>query len=377
MGLFDFFKRKVQPKEAEKSQQTSSPSVTVTIGSIVTESSPTHESSSDDIVPIETRMRSQHPVCDGLYPHEVLVLSYAPKFCDSGNTFQGFWWYRYGIGDVQAILKKLETEGYILVGGIIDAVNMEKLPTIKAQLQKHNLKISGKKADLVARLVENVSETELSEEFTKRPYVLSETGKVLVKKYEWIPYIHSHGIEDLDIWNLTDMVQTKPYMKYRDKIWGYLNQRGMEHVKNGNFGLYRNSRFTMSEFVAEEKKIRTAFSLLCEVIAYDLSGLSNGFNKQYMDIYVRSYFPYEKSIVTMAPGITERVRKYADELGFSDENLHEEIRTEIEKLKLPFSVFTPDECADIVVAELRDDKTTLGKIYTKAETRFRQQYKLK
>lgn len=72
----------------------------------------------------------------------------------------------------------------------------------------------------------------------------------------------------------------------------------------------------MSEFVKEEGKLDNAFSLLSEVIRYDLSGLSNGFSMQFMDIYADGYFPYKNSIVTMAPGITSRVVDYQEKKAY-------------------------------------------------------------
>ena len=230
---------------------------------------------------------------------------------------------------------------------------------------------------MVKRLTENVDELELSIVFSKRPYSYTEKGKKVLKEYEWIPFIHRHMIEDLDIWNLTEMVQTPPYMSYRDKIWGYLNKRGMEHIGAKNYGLYRNSRFTMSEFVAEENKILDAFSLLCEVIAYDLSGMSNMFDMKYLNIHAKSFFPYKSSVVTMAPGITARAQKYGEKLGWSEDELTKHLLEEFSKYTLPFRLFTNEECTEIVMAEIRGNKDELSSIYAEAEKRFKKKYKIK
>lgn len=367
MGIFDFLKKKTAISSNEKHSEVI-PKITII--------SPV-QASQEEVVPIEKIIQGKKPVCDGLYPHEILVLSYAPKFCESGNKFQGFWWYKYGIKDVQDILNSLAKRGYIQRGTITDAINMEKIPTIKAELQKRNLAVSGKKEDLVNRLVNNVLESDLSSTFLRRPYSLTETGEKILKKYEWIPFIHNHEIEDLGIWSLTEMMETPPYANYRDKIWGFLNQRGIEHIRNNNFGLYRNTRFTMSEFVADEGKTKTAFSLLCEVIAYDLSGLSNGFQIKFLDIESRHYFPYEQSIVTMAPGITSRIKKLAEEFGWTDIELQSQLITEMKKIELPFRLFTVEESADIVIAEIHKDQTKLKEVYSVAEKRFKKQYMAK
>lgn len=160
-------------------------------------------------------------------------------------------------------------------------------------------------------------------------------------------------------------------------ITGHLNERSMVHIKNGDYGLYRNCRFSMSEFVKEEGKLEKAFSLLTEVIRYDLSGLSNGFDKKFMDIYADGYFPYKGSIVTMAPGITSRVVDYKETKGFSDDELKNKLLEYMSEIRLPFSLFTAAECADIVLMEIHKDEEGLERLYKKAEKRFKKEYVIK
>ena len=363
MGLFEIFKKKSE----ETSTPKTSGKVEVKFSSITTYQ--------DEVVPVEKRIRCKKPTCDGLYPHEVLVLSYAPRYCDNGNEYPRFWWNSYGIKDITSILRSLQQKGLITVGDISDAINMEKLPAIKEELKKRALKVTGKKADLISRLVENADETELASVFTRRPFSLTADGESIVKKYEWIPYIHSHAIDGLDIWNLTDMVQTPPYLKFRDKIWGHFNTISMKYAEEGNWGLYRNVRFQMSEFVAEEGKIENALHLLGEVVSHDLSGLTNGFKMEYLYIYAEGFFPYENSSIKMAPGITERINKYSDTLGLSREQLRELILNEMERGNNPLQLFTPDECADIVLYEIDKNTGELAKLYSVAEKRFQKKYK--
>ena len=94
----------------------------------------------DEVIPIEKRIKGQPPTCDGLYPHEILVLSYSPHFVVNGeNSFAGFWWYKYGIKDVMKIVESLKGKGLIQIGSVKDAVNMEKLPAIKEKLLKEKI----------------------------------------------------------------------------------------------------------------------------------------------------------------------------------------------------------------------------------------------
>lgn len=362
MGLFDFMKN-------DSSKKADSKKSTLTINTSI---------QSAEVVPIEKRIKGTAPTCDGLYPHEVLALSYAPKYYAIGkNDFAGFWWYRYGIKDMKKLLRSLEQRGYIQCGTVADTLALETLATLKDESKNHGLKSTGKKDALIKTLMENVPEQELSRKYSNRPYVLTALGTEILEKYEWIPYIHSHELEDLNIWNLTDIMQKPPYRSYRDEIWGYLNRQGVKHAHAGDYGLYRNTRFKMSEFLVEEEKFEGAFILLCEVCVYDLSGLSNSWRMEFLEIYAKSYFPYEKSLARTAPGIINRIVKYQKKLGWDDSTLRERISTEIPKYSLPFNLFTADEDTNIIMAEIAKDTKTLEKIYTVAEKRFRKTYKIK
>ena len=132
----------------------------------------------------------------------------------------------------------------------------------------------------------------------------------------------------------------------------------------------------MGNFLVEEHNEKGAFKLFCEVIAYDLSGLCNGFNMEYLSIYSEYFFPYEKSIIRMAPAITNKIKNMSEDFGWSERELISNLLKEISAISLPFTVFIPEEKVEIVIAEINDDKSTLESIYNIGAKRFKRQYKL-
>ena len=77
----------------------------------------------------------------------------------------------------------------------------------------------------------------------------------------------------------------------------------------------------MSQFLQEEGKLKDALAMLAEVVFYDLSGATNGFDPQYLEIYTGGYFPYESSNATTAPGIIAAIVDCQKKLGYSDDEL--------------------------------------------------------
>ena len=88
-------------------------------------------------------------------------------------------------------------------------------------------------------------------------------------------------------------------------------------------------------------------------------------------MYSKFLFPYENSNHTMAPEITKRIREYGEELGWSVDELRQQLVAGISKIQLPFRLFTNEECADIVLAEISGDKDKLNALYHQAEIRYK------
>lgn len=124
MGLFDIFKKK-EPKSAN-------PAIDVKVSVSFTPPKPPTQAEIDaQVIPIEKRIKSAVASKQGLYPHEILVLDYSHTFYTSDNSFQRFWWYRYGVRDVQKVLASLEQRGFIEVGDLRAALNKQTGATLK------------------------------------------------------------------------------------------------------------------------------------------------------------------------------------------------------------------------------------------------------
>lgn len=378
MSLLDFFKKKPikyeKPSEPnnvgkEKLKQNNiiaKPQIKITTQVI--------SSNADDIIPVEKRIKNAYASKHGLYPHEILVLDYAESFFTDQESFQGFWWYRYGVKDVQYCLRNLVERGFIKIGDLQNAIKIETTTVLKNELKNHGLKVSGKKEELVQRLLAEVSHEELNLIFSKRTYQLTELGNQALEEEDYIPYIHRHAIEDLDIWSLNKIMYKSSSISYRDKIWEYLNKHSMKYFSVGDFGLYRNCRYHMYLFLLEEKKVMDAVGMLAEVVFYDLSGLNNNYNPEYLYISAKHFFPYKESSVTMAPGIINAVIQCQKDLNLSDEELKLVLLDRMKVLSVPMHLFTPEECVDILFMENCKDIDALTRIYAKAKQRFKQNY---
>ncbi len=154
-----------------------------------------------EVINFEKRKCTSFPSRNGLYVAEILLLEYCTYGTYPGpkNGYPGFWWFQYGIRDVGEMLRSLEVRGYIEFASAKDSVSKLTIAQLKEILIEHGLSTSGKKSDLVERVVSNVSEENLLGQGIERKYKLTSAGKLELTENEYFSYMHKHpctAIED-------------------------------------------------------------------------------------------------------------------------------------------------------------------------------------
>jgi DNA-directed RNA polymerase subunit RPC12/RpoP len=106
-----------------------------------------------------------------------------------------------------------------------------------------------------------------------------------------------------------------------DVRWGLLNKQLLEHIKNGDWGLYRNAKFKMAEILRGEMRLKEALRTYFEVYYLDLNGPNNlgGIT----DPEILKEFPAfnPEDFGFLAPGISELIALLAKRLNLNKEEL--------------------------------------------------------
>ena len=306
----------------------------------------------------------------GLYPHEVLLLDAAGSFFIDQMEFPALWRQQYGILDMSESLLSLSQRGFLVAASLNATLESSNIQSLKAALRACALPLGGKKADLIARLTQEVSEPDLYDLFPKRNFALSYSGIRALDEAMYIPYLAKHPVAGLDIWALHRMVCLQPHRSYRDLVLDYMESHSKTLHAAGQFLEYRDLRFRMYQFWAEENRLKKAFPHLAETMYYDLSGAWHvgDFLSRYVSC--QHFFPYEKSIAKIPTGSVRAMARLQPILGLSDEMLQALLGQFFKQYKTPFHLFTREECVQIVALELQENCDALSQIYKLAEDRF-------
>lgn len=229
MGLFDFLKKKdkaddtsikTSVSESEKMYQTDSYYTDVVYEGTAFE---------QRVITFEERKKTAIPSERGLYPAEVLLLEYCSKgiYPDPQNRYPNFWWFSYGIRDVEAVLKSLEDRGYIAWGSVMDAVSGFTVKQLKDLLDSRNIPTTGKKADLVTRVLSGIPEESLIAAGVQKKYVLTDVGRMELDENAYVPYMHgvrNKTTEDarwgmtFNVWSINKLLGKGDKSAWRDIV---------------------------------------------------------------------------------------------------------------------------------------------------------------
>lgn len=389
MGLFDFLKKKNVVQSSSKVPQNNTVSlkqpnkeaIFSNTNQEISPATPHIEISTGNNEPpdLSVLLKTAAPSKQCLYPHEIIMLEYAPTFKTSENTFQHFWYWQYSVTEPQTILDSLFERGFIKEGDLKSALEKLKLPEIKDELKNLGQKITGKKSELINRLVDFGDIAILNQKYSERYYALTSKGIEELNENQYVSYLHRNRY--MTVWDMNQRIAQTHY-PYRDILWGYFNEQSGVHFQNFDFGLYRNTRLNMYQFLMEENKTKTAFHMLCEVISFDLSGLGNGEKSLfeceksnphlYLSIYesmVEHFFPYKETTLIIPPAVSAWFTQMQGVLGLDDNEYRESILKELQETHPPRRILTDEECADIIIADIHSDTNTLTAIYKNAEIR--------
>lgn len=128
----------------------------------------------------------------GLYVAEILLLDYCQKgkYPKPEHGYPGFWWFEYGIRDVGHAMESLCKRGFIELTPLMQSVGSLKVSNLKNLLRKFGVSVSGKKADLVKRVQENVPEDAVAETGLTQKYRLTDLGRKELEENAYVPYMH-------------------------------------------------------------------------------------------------------------------------------------------------------------------------------------------
>lgn len=312
----------------------------------------------------------------GLYPHEILMLHYAPTTLVGQKKFYGFWLYDYGVEYPSKLIESLIDRGFLQQGSIADTIANLKLSELKSLLKQNGLPITGNKPELLKRVMNRLPLDQLASKYTHRYYALTDLGKAALTDGEYVPYFHTSKVvpyTGFDIWFLNQLLHENPGISYHQCIIQYLEKMAGDYKKQRHFGLYRCYLLSLHDVYVTMNNWYAALDKLTEVFFWDLSGMEE--DQDYKELNRSNYKSSQKSILSIYQwynnALIGYIRKLQKHLGMTDNQLREYLTSKFTSLRSEFHLLLPSECVDFVFACISKDDNAIRNINDSAMRRLK------
>jgi len=259
------------------------------------------------------------------------------------SVFPKFFEYEYK-ADTDELLKKALINNHLTISEPSIKVENAKVTEIKKILKKHNLKVSGRKIELIERVITNLTDEEINADFPNSYFVLTDEGRNIVRKNDHILYYHkAKYLRIIPLEKYHDLLKDNedPNLKYHialELLEGY----GLKERKEGNWGLYRNSIHSKAEVYEDIGEKTFALEYYFKVCILDLSGLNNG----------NQYWP---NLISLAPGITVKIEQINSKLHLSLGDLQKIYFKCYNDLNLPKAFLPKEQSFEELIKQINID----------------------
>lgn len=264
-----------------------------------------HHQSELDIIEFDKLININFKLYD-LNAKEILFLWYINNHNIENLNIAGYWTHTYHL-NYQIVLERLFACRYLEFGTIYDTLSIYKVSELKGFLKAHSIPVTGKKQELINRIIDNCNEKDILSTFSARVLKITQNGQNIIDENDCIIYFHQRSnYFNISIDYVFEMHKKFMNMSKYELAINIFKKECATHLLNRNYGLYRNSIFCISLIYKDMQNYINELEILLQVCYLDLvdqhpflaPGIISAINenenyrlcapKELYDIYLRS-----------------------------------------------------------------------------------------
>lgn len=183
-------------------------------------------------------------------------------------------------------LRRLLAGGFLTTGDIRKSIQQKTVPELKSVLTARGLKVSGKKDELVQRLMDNLPSAELHELFPVGVYEITPAGEQALDEYSIIFEEDAHQL-GLSHYRLLKEKESNPSTSDTDILLRVLKQDLSNAQKAGEQETYRVKAMEIARFLNELGRPEEAIEYYC--LSFFMFWHRNTFELQANNVYAYEY----------------------------------------------------------------------------------------
>lgn len=204
---------------------------------------------------------------------DILLINYLTECSYIRNSYPKYFYYDYNV-DASKEVEYLINNRYIESVQTKELLSYLKADQLKEILRNYSLPVSGNKAALVKKIIENIGEDIYEPYINVKKYLLTQLGKDILEKYSLLVWAHKN--KDITHLYPSEFVEYTSSNEMPESIAiSIIENKIKKYLENGDFGLVRNCFFSIGSTL-KNKGDSTNLYYFLTTFCFDISGLSNG-----------------------------------------------------------------------------------------------------
>jgi len=275
-----------------------------------------------------------------LTPYEILFLDYINGKSTKDSNIAEYWTHEYNL-DYQAVIEKLFNNGYLQESDYKFNMTKYKLSELKDYLKAKALKVTGKKEELISRIINESPGEDSIAYFNNSFFQCTDKAIEVLANNQHIMYSHRHrndiGISVMDADNFKN---GNPLLNHYPLFLEMLTKKLHEYEQDKRWSSYRNVILSMSIIYGDMGNHAKELELLLEVCYRDLSGLMDSGS-------------VSEKMSFLAPRVVARVVATQNELALSEQSLWDLFIDTISKINLENSLYTAEHSYNLLMKDIQ------------------------
>lgn len=179
---------------------------------------------------------------------------------------------------VNKLKRQALEDAFIELAPPLSVAKESKVSDLKEILKEHNLKVSGKKDELIERLGENLSEDELKKYFKSKSYQISDAGLEFLAKSSYILYVYNN--RDVSrVLNPSDIAKIFDERQYslgeiQDTLLKYLKRVFDEKLTLELWVDFKDYANAIASVLEDKNDLKEALNIRFKVFLFDINNFS-------------------------------------------------------------------------------------------------------
>jgi hypothetical protein len=304
-----------------------------------------------------------------LDPKEILVLHYANGVDVNQGLIQVFWKDTYQIDPNKTLKKLLKLELIKIDDNPLSILQQYRVPELKEILKNHNLKVSGRKNELIKRITESVSKEEIIHSEKSTYYTYTPEGKNIVDTTVYIMYFHQHPYFDISLKRVVDFHKSHPSFSSQEIALYFLTKKQSYDAKMHNLDSARSYDRTIFGILDESGKYQEAVEYLVQMIYFDLNFyIDPRIPRAYINDELFEHQSYRGNI--SRDNISKLISYIDDKEVITLDEFIKKVFDLYEHDTSEIKLFNFDEIKEIIISEYNNDADMVMEVYRNAKKRY-------